>query len=71
MPKVLSIVIGIAATLFVACDNPCEKLQKKVCEDPVYLKQNKRHCELLSDPERFEALPKESCTSILDYLTKR
>ncbi len=53
------------------CDDPCEKLQKKVCEDPVYMKANKRHCEILSESARREALPGEFCTSILDSLAKR
>lgn len=53
------------------CDDPCEKLQKKVCEDPVYVKANKRHCEILSESARREALPGEFCTSILDSLAKR
>lgn len=53
------------------CDDPCAKLQKKVCEDPVYLKANKRHCELLTESARRDALPGDFCTSILDSLAKR
>jgi hypothetical protein len=53
------------------CDDPCEKLQKKVCEDPVYLKANKRHCDLMSESDRRESLPAEYCKSILDSIAER
>jgi len=67
---VTALLVGLSFSA-IGCDDPCEKLQKKVCEDPVYLKANKRHCEILSESARREALPGEFCTSILDSLAKR
>jgi len=58
-------------TALSGCDDPCEKLQKKVCEDPVFLKKEKRLCELMNEAPRREALPKDTCESILKTLTKR
>lgn len=69
MGKLVPLVMVFGGALS-ACDDPCEKLQKKVCDDPVYYKANKRHCELLSEPQRREALPAEFCTSILDSLKR-
>jgi hypothetical protein len=54
-----------------ACDDPCEDLQKKVCDDPVYYKANKQHCELMTDSTRRDALPRDYCQSILDSLKER
>ena len=65
------VLLVIALTSLGGCDDPCEKLQKKVCEDPVYYKANKRHCDLLSESARRDALPKEFCESILDAISKR
>ena len=53
------------------CDDPCEKLHQKVCDDPVYLKQNKRHCDLMNEQARREALPKDYCDSILKSIAKQ
>ena len=71
MSKACLLVLSAFALSALGCDDPCEKLQKKVCEDPVYLKANKRHCELLSESARREGLPADFCTSILDSLAKR
>jgi hypothetical protein len=54
-----------------ACDDPCEKLHQKVCDDPVYLRTNKRHCELMNEQTRREALPKDYCESILKSIAKQ
>jgi hypothetical protein len=53
------------------CDDPCEKLQKKVCEDPDFVKKEKRLCELMNEAPRRDALPRETCESILKTLSKR
>jgi hypothetical protein len=70
MKPALYIVFAIFAAL-AGCDDPCEKLQKKVCEDPEFLKKEKRFCELMNEAPRREALPKDTCESILKTLSKR
>ncbi len=71
LSKVFPLLLLAFTLSAMGCDDPCAKLQKKVCEDPVYLKANKRHCELLSESARRDALPGDFCTSILDSLAKR
>jgi len=58
-------------SLHIACSDPCKQLEQKVCDDPKYLKANKKHCELMSDPDRRESLTKDVCKGILDFLSKR
>ena len=70
MVKLISALAAITL-LAPGCGDPCEDLQKKVCDDPAYVKQNKRHCELLQEPARREALPPEFCDSILESLKQR
>lgn len=67
----LVLVLLACSSAALGCDDPCEKLYKKVCEDPVYLKANKRHCDLLSESDRRESLPKDYCKSILDSISER
>lgn len=71
MSKLVTLVVAATSLVALGCDDPCEKLFKKVCEDPVYLKANKRHCELMSESARREALPGDFCQSIIDSLSKR
>jgi|GEM_PF-1393380 len=71
LSKLLTPILLALSIVAMGCDDPCAKLQKKVCEDPVYLKANKRHCELLNESARRDALPADFCTSILDSLAKR
>lgn len=54
-----------------ACADPCKDLEKKVCDDPKYVKLHKKQCDLMSDQDRRENLPKEACKGILDFLSKR
>lgn len=65
------VVAMLALGTFAACENPCEDLHKRVCEDPAYLRENKRHCELMSEQNRREALPKDYCESILKSIQRR
>lgn len=58
-------------TALAACSDPCKELEQKVCEDPKYLKANKKHCDLITDPERRDSLTKDVCKNILDFLSKR
>lgn len=58
-------------TSLIGCDDPCEKLQKKVCDDVAYFKQNKRHCDLMNEQARRDALPKDYCESILKSIAKQ
>jgi hypothetical protein len=53
------------------CDDPCEKLHKKVCDDVAYFKANKKHCDLMNEQARRDALPKEYCESILKSIAKQ
>jgi len=64
----------LLCTLFAtqgACDKNCEKLRARVCDDPQYLKDNKRHCEMMEQVERFESLSGDTCKGILDHLSER
>ncbi|MFO0748703.1 MAG: hypothetical protein U1F43_24025 [Myxococcota bacterium] len=63
--------IVLATLSIAACADPCKDLEKKVCEDPKYLKAHKKHCDLMQDQDRRENLPKDACKGILDFLTKR
>jgi len=63
--------IALAVLTLEACDDPCKDLEKKVCEDPKYLKANKKHCELMSEPARRDNLPKAACKGILTAISKR
>jgi hypothetical protein len=67
--RALGAILAFGAS--VACDNPCENLHKRVCEDPTYLRENKRHCELMSEQNRREALPRDYCESILKSIQRR
>lgn len=67
-PLLLIAALGFA---LIACDDPCEKLHKKVCDDPTYLRTNKRHCELMNEQARREALPKDYCESIIKSIAKQ
>lgn len=71
MSKLVTLVVATTSFVSFGCDDPCEKLHKKVCEDPVYLKANKRHCDLMNESARREALPGDFCQSILDALAER
>lgn len=53
------------------CDDPCEKLHQKVCDDVAYFKANKKHCDLMNEQARREALPKDYCESILKSIAKQ
>lgn len=73
-PRSRRLVGFIAAAAFLGllgCDDPCEKLQQKVCDDMVYFKANKRHCDLMNEQARREALPKDYCESILKSIAKQ
>lgn len=63
--------VPIYVVVGTACSDPCKKLEAKVCDDPKYVRANKRHCELIRDPERRENLTKDACSGILDFLAKR
>ena len=67
--SVLPLVVAVLS--LAACSDPCKDLEKKVCEDPKYLKAHKKHCDLMQDQDRRESLPKEACKGILDFVTKR
>ncbi|MCC6623957.1 MAG: hypothetical protein IT385_22055 [Deltaproteobacteria bacterium] len=67
---VLLATLGSSAALS-GCDDPCETLEQKVCHDPKYLKTNKKHCDLISETDRRENLPKAACKGILTSLSKR
>ncbi len=71
MSKLVTLLVAATSFVSIGCDDPCEKLYKKVCEDPVYLKANKQHCDLMNESARREALPGEFGQSILDSLAKR
>lgn len=71
MSKLLLTLVLIMSLGAIGCDDSCEELQKRVCDDPVYYKANKRHCELMTDSARRDALPGEYCKSILDSLDER
>ncbi len=53
------------------CDKTCEKLRARVCDDPRYVKQNKRHCDMMQEAQRFENLSSAQCKSILDRINAR
>jgi len=67
---VLAAALGTLAPLS-GCDDPCKALEQKVCNDPKYLKTNKKHCDLVSETDRRDNLPKAACKGILDSLSKR
>lgn len=62
-------VAGLAGLM--GCDDPCEKLHQKVCDDVAYYKANKKHCDLMNEQARRDALPKEYCESILKSIAKQ
>ena len=64
-------IVPVYVLLGAACSNPCKQLEAKVCDDPKYVKANKRHCELMRDTERRENLSKDTCKGLLDFIAKR
>lgn len=73
-PRSRRIAWTIALASFVGltgCDDPCEKLHQKVCDDMAYYKANKKHCDLMNEQARRDALPKEYCESILKSIAKQ
>ncbi len=70
-PARFFVLVALALVTLQGCDDPCAALEQKVCNDPVYLKANKKHCDLISETDRRENLPKEACKGILDSLSKR
>lgn len=64
-------IVPIYVVVGTACSDPCNELEAKVCDDPKYVRANKRHCELIRDTERRENLTKDACRGLLDYLAKR
>jgi len=73
MTRLLSIfAVTLVTPMFATgCDKTCEKLRAKVCDDQRYYRENRQHCDLLTEEERFESLSSASCKSILDHISRR
>lgn len=56
--------ILLAATALAGCDDPCDKLERKVCVEL----DDDRRCKLMQDSWRRDRLSDETCKGILDAL---
>lgn len=70
LPATIALVFVLGTTI-TGCNKTCEKLRTRVCDDDAYLRQNKRHCELMQEEERFANLSPATCKSILNHISSR
>jgi hypothetical protein len=51
----------------IACTQPCDTLEQRVCEEDV----NEKRCALIQEPERRKLLTSDTCKDILETMDKR